>query len=408
MYICHWYLFLLSFICIYANINSNNIHYPAIFIPGNGGSQIWARLNRTTPTPHFFCARHSDWFELWFNVRLLLPEVIDCFIDNMRLTYNSTTKKTSNLEGIDIQIPGFGETSTIEYFDSSSYSYSSYFAPMIRSLVTLGYTRGINLRGAPYDFRRGLDEQDDYLNNLTQLVIDTYEKNNQTKIIFITHSMGGPFALYWLHQQTNSFKEKYIHSMINIAAPWGGAIKALRLMASGDNIDVYVVSPIRVRPYQRSAPSTAFVMPSVNFWTKDEIVIVAPTRNYTVYQYKEFFDDIEYPIGYEYWLNNKNLLEELKPPNIELHEIYSSQMPTPGVLLYNNHSFPDLQPAILPDDGDGTVNLRSLLGFKNWKNKQKQDIHTLELPGVEHLAILRHPMTINYVVQVLTGQFDKK
>ncbi|CAF3711314.1 unnamed protein product [Rotaria sp. Silwood1] len=408
MYICHWYLFLLSFICIYANINSNNIHYPAIFIPGNGGSQIWARLNRTTPTPHFFCARHSDWFELWFNVRLLLPEVIDCFIDNMRLTYNSTTKKTSNLEGIDIQIPGFGETSTIEYFDSSSYSYSSYFAPIIRSLVTLGYTRGINLRGAPYDFRRGLDEQDDYLNNLTQLVIDTYEKNNQTKIIFITHSMGGPFALYWLHQQTNSFKEKYIHSMINIAAPWGGAIKALRLMASGDNIDVYVVSPIRVRPYQRSAPSTAFVMPSVNFWTKDEIVIVAPTRNYTVYQYKEFFDDIEYPIGYEYWLNNKNLLEELKPPNIELHEIYSSQMPTPGVLLYNNHSFPDLQPAILPDDGDGTVNLRSLLGFKNWKNKQKQDIHTLELPGVEHLAILRHPMTINYVVQVLTGQFDKK
>ncbi|CAF5010862.1 unnamed protein product, partial [Rotaria sp. Silwood1] len=237
MYICHWYLFLLSFICIYANINSNNIHYPAIFIPGNGGSQIWARLNRTTPTPHFFCARHSDWFELWFNVRLLLPEVIDCFIDNMRLTYNSTTKKTSNLEGIDIQIPGFGETSTIEYFDSSSYSYSSYFAPIIRSLVTLGYTRGINLRGAPYDFRRGLDEQDDYLNNLTQLVIDTYEKNNQTKIIFITHSMGGPFALYWLHQQTNSFKEKYIHSMINIAAPWGGAIKALRLMASGDNID---------------------------------------------------------------------------------------------------------------------------------------------------------------------------
>lgn len=26
--------------------------------------------------------------------------------------------------------------------------------------------------------------------------------------------------------------------MINIAAPWGGAIKALRLMISGDNIDV--------------------------------------------------------------------------------------------------------------------------------------------------------------------------
>ncbi len=51
----------------------------------------------------------------------------------------------------------------------------------------------------------------------------------------------GPFALYWLHNQTADFKAKYIRSMINIAAPWGGAIKALRLMISGDNIDVRLI-----------------------------------------------------------------------------------------------------------------------------------------------------------------------
>lgn len=48
----------------------------------------------------------------------------------------------------------------------------------------------------------------------------------------------GPFALYWLQSKTPEFKAKYIRSMVNIAAPWGGAIKALRLMTSGDNIDV--------------------------------------------------------------------------------------------------------------------------------------------------------------------------
>jgi hypothetical protein len=52
----------------------------------------------------------------------------------------------------------------------------------------------------------------------------------------------GPFALYWLHQQTAEFKTKYIRSMVNIAAPWGGAIKALRLMVSGDNIDVRLIA----------------------------------------------------------------------------------------------------------------------------------------------------------------------
>jgi lysophospholipase-3 len=142
-------LFLFIFICIFNNLNAGNINYPAIFIPGDGGSQIWARLNRTLPPPHFFCARHSDWFELWLDLRILVPEVIDCFVDNMRLTYNTTTKTTSNLDGVETQIPGFGQTSTVEFFDASGYSYASYFAPIIKSLVTLGYTRGVNLRGAP-------------------------------------------------------------------------------------------------------------------------------------------------------------------------------------------------------------------------------------------------------------------
>ena len=143
------YFLLWSFCCLCSAINGDDIRYPAIFIPGNGGSQIWAQLNRTTPAPHFFCARHSKWFELWLDVRLLLPEVIDCFVDNMRLMYNSTTKKTSNLDGVNVIIPGFGGTTTVEYFDSSGFSYSSYFAPIVRSLVAMNYTRGVNLRGAP-------------------------------------------------------------------------------------------------------------------------------------------------------------------------------------------------------------------------------------------------------------------
>ena len=168
------------------------------------------------------------------------------------------------------------------------------------------------------------------------------------------------------------------------------------------------MSPIRVRAYQRSAPSTAFVMPSQQFWDKDEVVIVSPGRNYTVHDYKQLFDDIKYPNGYDFWLNNQGLLNETQAPGIEVHQLYGTHMPTPGVLLYDNRTFPDLQPIILPDDGDGTVNLRSLLGFKKWEGQQEQEIHSMELPGSEHLAILRHPTVINYVQKVVTGQFDKK
>ncbi|CAF4392666.1 unnamed protein product [Rotaria sp. Silwood2] len=67
-------------------------------------------------------------------------------------------------------------------------------------------------------FDEVLMNKDDFLTSLTQLVT------------YITHSMRG-----WLRM---ILKKKYIRSMINIAASWGGAIKALRLMASDDNIDV--------------------------------------------------------------------------------------------------------------------------------------------------------------------------
>jgi Lecithin:cholesterol acyltransferase len=46
---------------------------------------------------------------------------------------------------------------------------------------------------ARYDFRKGLDEQGDFFTNFTQLVLDTYETNNQTRVVLVTHSMGGKY-----------------------------------------------------------------------------------------------------------------------------------------------------------------------------------------------------------------------
>ena len=64
-------------------IRSNTSFLPNL-VPGDGGSRIEARLNKTW-VPHYFCYKKSDWFELWLNVHYLAPEAIDCWADNMRL-----------------------------------------------------------------------------------------------------------------------------------------------------------------------------------------------------------------------------------------------------------------------------------------------------------------------------------
>ena len=48
--------------------------HPLLLVPGDGGSQVEGRLNKTD-TVHYICERTSDWFDLWLNIEQLVPEV---------------------------------------------------------------------------------------------------------------------------------------------------------------------------------------------------------------------------------------------------------------------------------------------------------------------------------------------
>ena len=64
------------------------IKFTLYLVPGDGGSQLEAKLNKTE-TVHYFCDKKSEnYFSLWLNLELLVPLILDCWVDNMRLVYN--------------------------------------------------------------------------------------------------------------------------------------------------------------------------------------------------------------------------------------------------------------------------------------------------------------------------------
>lgn len=75
------------------------------------------------------------------------------FLTIIRLVYDESTMTMKNAPGVETRVPGFGETSTIEYLDTTGLI--KYFAPMVETLVSWGYQRGETVRAAPYDFRYG-------------------------------------------------------------------------------------------------------------------------------------------------------------------------------------------------------------------------------------------------------------
>lgn len=394
---------LILFIAVFGVSQCKKILNPVVLVPGDGGSQFVAKLDKPS-TVASYCIKKTDYYyDLWLNLEQLVPFLIDCFVDNMRLEYDNVTRTTHNSPGVDIKIPGFGDTETVEYLDHSKISLTTYFHTIVESLVSWGYERNQTVRGAPFDFRKAPNELHEYISNLSKLIEDTYYKNQNSKVVILAHSMGNPMTLYMLNHMSKAWKNKFIQSFISLAGVWGGAMKPVRLMISGDNLNIPIVKSLNVRREQRSMPSTAWLMPSDEFWDKDEVLVVAPTRNYTVRDFKQLFKDIDYETGYMMWEDTNKLINPLTAPGVEVHCLHGVNVPTPGVLHYTNKTWHDGFPSNTNDNGDGTVNLRSLEGCLRFSKQQSQPVHHETFDKAEHMEILNRKDVILYLEKVLMG-----
>ena len=79
-----------------------------------------------------------------------------------RLKYNPITNWYNNLPDVDITVPGFGDTDTVECLADSYLLCLSeklhYFKEFVDYFVAKGYQRGVDIRAAPYDWRLAAGE----------------------------------------------------------------------------------------------------------------------------------------------------------------------------------------------------------------------------------------------------------
>ncbi|CAG0886208.1 unnamed protein product [Darwinula stevensoni] len=376
---------------------------PIILIPGDGGSQIEAKLNKTDVV-HYLCDKHTeDFFDLWLNLELLVPLILDCWVDNMRLEYDNVTRTTHNPEGVTTRVPGFGNTTTVEFLDPSNVSPSRYFIDVVKALLDAEkkYKRGETILGAPFDFRRAPNELSEYFIELKKLIEDTYENQGKRRVVLLAHSMGSLVSVYFLNQQSQSWKDKYVACLVSLAGAFGGAVKALKVFAAGENLGIIVLSRKALRTEQMTSPSLAFLLPSRTFWNSSEVLVSRPSKNYTVNDYEEFFRDMNYSIGFEMWKDTSKLLADFPAPNVEIHCLHGYGINTIEQVIYKKESNFPMDPDLIYGDGDGTVNIRSLQGCLKFKEKQKQQVYHFPIKGAEHMEIIRDPQALQYLVKLV-------
>lgn len=221
------------------------------------------------------------------------------------------------------------------------------------------------------------------------LVEETYAQNENRKVILLCHSMGCSLMLYMLNRETQAWKDQYVKSLFTLAGPWGGAIKSVKAFASGDNFGVIVVPTLTIRDDERTFPSLAYLLPSDNVFDTNKVVVQTKRKQYTVGNYKDLFEDINYQVGYNMWLDVKNLTYSLTPPGVEVFCVHGVGLDTMDKLIYEKNRFPDEQPdKIEYGDGDGTVSVESLQACRRWESQQSQSVHYLPQKGLDHMQVL--------------------
>lgn len=97
-------------------------------------------------------------------------------------------------------------------------------------------------------------------------------------------------TLLFLQAQTQEWKDKYIKSMVTLAGVWGGSVKALKVFAIGDDLGAFMLRQSVLRAEQITSPSLAWLLPSKLFWKETEVLVQTNSRNYTIADYKDFFE----------------------------------------------------------------------------------------------------------------------
>ncbi|XP_043711485.1 lecithin-cholesterol acyltransferase-like 1 [Telopea speciosissima] len=393
--------------------------HPIILVPGSGGNQLEARLNEAYKPSSLVCNRwlpipkeEGGWFRLWFDPSVLLSPFTKCFAQRMILYYDLHKDDYFNCPGVETRVPDFGSTQSLLCLDPKLKHITTYMADLVDSLEQEGYKEGETLFGAPYDFRYGLaaaghpsSTGSKFLEDLKGLIEMASTSNEGNPVIILSHSLGGLFALHLLNRNHLSWRRKYVKHFISLSAPWGGTVQEMITFASGYSLGVPLVDPLLVREEQRSSESNLWLLPSPKLFPSNKPLVITENRNYSASEIPQFLEDIGFSQGvHPYRTRILPLINKFTAPEVPVTCIVGSEVKTPETLFYGRDGGFDEQPEVLYGDGDGTVNMMSLLALESeWAGMEaKQTLKVTRIPHVSHTSILKDSVSVAEIVREIS------
>jgi len=172
---------------------------------------------------------HSP-FDIWASLEAAEPFYRDCWAYTFQTEYNASTKETMLRPGCNatvVDFGGMGGIDTLGQMFGIDLPPSYVFHFLDEELYKLGYENGVNMVGAPYDFRRitGPEYTAQWTADLKALIEKTSAANGNKRVFLLCHSLGCPLTNRFLSQNVDqAWKDAHVESFITSSGVFGGPI----------------------------------------------------------------------------------------------------------------------------------------------------------------------------------------
>ncbi|KAG8042998.1 hypothetical protein GUJ93_ZPchr1152g33318 [Zizania palustris] len=372
--------------------------HPVVLIPGSGGNQLEARLTEEYSPSSLACRvwpvmrGKGGWFRLWFAPSVVVAPLTNCFAERIKIYYDPAadypTPPASRL-GLLTGHERVGEHAGEEGRVRGG-------VRPVRRAVRLPVRAG--RAGSPSRVGSA------YLERLTKLVESACAANGGKPAILLAHSLGGLYALQMLARSSPPWRAAHVKRLVTLSTPWGGTVQEMLTFASGNTLGVPFVDASLIRDEQRSSESNLWLLPVPRVFGNTTLVVSRHhNRSYSATNMTQFLRDIGFPEGVEpYRARIRPLVELLPEPGVPVTCLVGTGVDTVESLVYGNDGFEAAPEKVVYGDGDGTVNLASLMDpIKAWPDSPAQAVEVVELPKVSHSGILKDKSALDQILRVL-------
>ena len=378
----------LVILCLIVAIEAKS---PIIFIPGSFCSLLEVRVN-TTLQP--ICPKSLDnqWTLLWLNVRLWEPEFLPCFHRIIQFVFNSSTNSFENPIGVEVRL--LKNSTTGSFLDGLLWEYVGLDKMFYHFIKTFNYTDKLNLHSVPYDFRRGTNESlYEFIRNLKQLIEFTYNRNENQSVHLISHSTGGSMVLFFLSQQSQQWKDRFIQTWISLSGNLAGEVDNFEDILRG------FVSPMIPKEILQTWDFYAWRLPEPFVFGSKRLLIQTTRKNYTSFDIQQFLNDINATDLAQIYPQTASILGDLPAPNVDTYCFYGVNVSTP--IAYRIDEKNRLE--TIHGWGDGEQDDTTNMSCQLW-NETMSDKYRLICKGfdrISHTRLVGNDQVLNEIDRVI-------